>query len=173
QRRPFEASVESLLALCGVRPILALLLQVHAHECRVLHGPRAEWPGRSGRGRRMTHRFFPSLLVLLFASGCAALIYQVVWFQLLGLVIGASAPSVGVLLGTFMGGLCIGSVLPPLWIRPERHPLRVFAMLDAGIDTHGIVVLHALPGLEALYGALAGGGAGIALRAVVAALCLL
>src|SRR5690606_28035114 len=121
----------------------------------------------------MNDRVFAPLLALLFASGCAALIYQVVWFQLLGLVIGASAPSVGVLLGTFMGGLCIGSVLLPRWIRPERHPLRVFAMLEAGIGALGLVVLHALPGLEALYGALAGGGAGIALRAVVAALCLL
>ncbi|HEY5567909.1 MAG TPA: hypothetical protein VIM81_11800, partial [Gammaproteobacteria bacterium] len=53
------------------------------------------------------------LVVLFASSGCAALIYEVVWFQLLGLVIGASAPSLGVLLGTFMGGLCLGSVL--LW----------------------------------------------------------
>src|SRR5690606_15227259 len=121
----------------------------------------------------MNHRLFPPMLVLLFASGCAALIYQIVWFQLLGLVIGASAPSVGVLLGTFMGGLCIGSLLLPRWIGPDRHPLKVFAMLELGVGALGVVALHALPGLEALYGALAGGGAGIGVRAVVAALCLL
>ena len=41
------------------------------------------------------------LLVLLFVgSGCAALIYEIVWFQLLQLVIGSSAVSLGVLLGT-------------------------------------------------------------------------
>ena len=56
-----------------------------------------------------THRFFPLLLVLFVGSGCAALIYEIVWFQLLELVIGSSAISLGVLLGTFMGGMCRGS----------------------------------------------------------------
>src|SRR5690606_30899099 len=122
----------------------------------------------------MSGRAFVPLLALLTASGCAALIYQVVWFQLLGLVIGASAPSVGILLGTFMGGLCLGSVLLPRWIGTRRHPLRVFALLEAGIGLLGIAVLHALPGLEALYVGLAGfGGAGVPVRALAAALCLL
>ena len=45
----------------------------------------------------------PLLLVLFFGSGCAALIYEIVWFQLLQLVIGSSAVSLGVLLGTYHG----------------------------------------------------------------------
>ena len=57
----------------------------------------------------VSRRFFP-LVVLLFAgSGCSALIYEIVWYQLLQLVIGSSAVSLGVLLATFMGGLCLGS----------------------------------------------------------------
>jgi hypothetical protein len=44
------------------------------------------------------HRFLPVLLVLFFGSGCAALIYEVVWLQLLQLVIGSTAVSIGVLL---------------------------------------------------------------------------
>jgi len=51
------------------------------------------------------------LLVLFVGSGCAALIYEVVWFQLLQLVVGSSAVSLGVLLGTYMGGMCLGSLL--------------------------------------------------------------
>src|SRR5262249_20152293 len=47
----------------------------------------------------------PLLLVLFVGSGCAALIYEIVWSQMLELVIGASAISMGVLLGTFMGGM--------------------------------------------------------------------
>ena len=40
-----------------------------------------------------------ALLILLFAgSGAAALIYEIVWFQLLQLVIGSTALSLGVLL---------------------------------------------------------------------------
>jgi spermidine synthase len=38
------------------------------------------------------------LLVLFFASGCAALIYETVWFYLVQLVVGASSISVAVLL---------------------------------------------------------------------------
>jgi len=36
-------------------------------------------------------RFLPGLFLLFVGSGCAALIYEVVWFQLLQLVIGATA----------------------------------------------------------------------------------
>ena len=44
-----------------------------------------------------------TLVVLLFiGSGAAALIYEVVWQQLLQLVIGSSTVSLGVLLGTYM-----------------------------------------------------------------------
>jgi spermidine synthase len=60
-----------------------------------------------------SRRFLPVLLLLFVGSGCAALIYEVVWFQLLQLVIGSSAISMGVLLGTFMGGMCLGSFILP------------------------------------------------------------
>ena len=58
-------------------------------------------------------RILPLLLVMFVGSGCAALIYEVVWFQLLELVIGSSTVSLGILLGTFMGGMCLGSILFP------------------------------------------------------------
>ena len=61
--------------------------------------------------------YLPVLLALFVGSGCAALIYEVVWFQLLQLVIGSSAISLGVLLGTFMGGMCLGSYLLPRYIQ--------------------------------------------------------
>ena len=73
-------------------------------------------------------RFLPVMLLLFVGSGCAALIYEVVWFQLLQLVIGSSAVSLGVLLGTFMGGMCLGSFLLPRYIdarAPSAAGLRV------------------------------------------------
>ena len=66
-----------------------------------------------------THRFLPLLLLLFVGSGCAALIYEIVWFQLIELVIGSSAVSLGVLLGTFMGGMCLGSLLLPKVVSPN------------------------------------------------------
>ena len=47
---------------------------------------------------------FALLLMPFVGSGCAALIYEIVWFQMLQLVLGSSAVSIAVLLGTFMGG---------------------------------------------------------------------
>src|SRR5262245_28177287 len=63
--------------------------------------------------QRPAQRLLPFLLVLFVGSGCSALIYEIVWFQLLQLVIGSSALSLGVLLATFMGGMCIGSLVMP------------------------------------------------------------
>ncbi len=60
--------------------------------------------------------YLPAVLLLFVGSGCAALIYEVVWFQLLQLVIGSSSVSLGVLLGTFMGGMCLGSFLLPRYV---------------------------------------------------------
>ena len=86
-----------------------------------------------------SRRFLPLLLVLFVGSGCAALIYEIVWFQLLQLVIGSTAVSMGVLLGTFMGGMCIGSLALPKYVSARRHPLRVYAALELGI---GVVGAH-------------------------------
>jgi spermidine synthase len=116
----------------------------------------------------------PLLLVLFMSSGCAALIYEIVWFQLLQLVVGSSAVSLGVLLGTYMGGMCLGSLLLPRYVSARKHPLRVYAIIEAGIGVCGLLVLLILPLLDHLYAAVGGSGLfGILMRAVVAAICLL
>src|SRR4051794_23122708 len=121
-----------------------------------------------------SRRFLPVLLVLFAGSGCAALIYEVVWLQLLQLVIGSTAVSLGVLLAIFMGGMCAGSLLLPRLVSARRHPLRVYALLELGIGTIGLVVLFGMPYVEAVYARHAGHGlAGILLRGAVAGACLL
>jgi len=119
-------------------------------------------------------RFLPLLLLLFVGSGCAALIYEVVWFQLLQLVIGSSAISLGVLLGTYMGGMCLGSLLLPRFVRTKLHPLRVYSAIELGIGICGILALILLPLINTVYAAIGGQGVfGIAIRAVIAAICLL
>ncbi len=116
----------------------------------------------------------PFLLVLFVGSGCAALIYEIVWFQMLQLVIGSSAVSLGALLGTFMGGMCLGSILLARWVSARRHPLRVYAALEIGIGIIGICVLFEMPIVGSLYSTYVGHGlAGTLLRGLVAAVCLL
>src|SRR5688500_3813606 len=94
------------------------------------------------------------LLLLFVGSGCAALIYEIVWLQLLQLVIGSSAISLGVLLGTFMGGMCLGSLLLPRYISSEQHPLRVYAYLEIGIAIFGLVILWGMPLFSSAYTSL-------------------
>ena len=119
-------------------------------------------------------RYLPALFLLFIGSGCAALIYEIVWFQLLQLVIGSSAISLGILLGTFMGGMCLGSLLLPRMISARRHPLHVYAILEAGIGLFALLILVGMPLVGGLYTAWAGGGvAGIVLRAIAAGVCLL
>src|ERR1700677_5268566 len=90
-------------------------------------------------GPGASRQFLPVLLVLFVGSGCAALIYEVVWLQLLQLVIGSNAVSLGVLLGTFMGGMCVGSLLLPRLVSTGIHPLRVYGLLELGIGAMGIL----------------------------------
>ncbi len=75
--------------------------------------------------------------LLLFAgSGCAALIYEIVWFQLLQLVIGSSAVSLGLLLAAYMGGLCLGSVALPRLVSTRQSSdarLRGSGVGDGGV----------------------------------------
>lgn len=118
--------------------------------------------------------FLPVLLLLFAGSGCAALIYEIVWLQLLQLAVGSSAVSLGVLLGTYMAGMCLGSLLLPRLVSRSQHPLRVYAKLELGVGIFAIIVLFLIPMLDSLYAAIAQHGfQGVFLRALVAAVCLL
>src|ERR1700690_3324071 len=93
----------------------------------------------------------PLVLLLFVASGCAALIYEVVWYQMLQLALGASAISLGILLATFMGGLCLGSWYLPRLAGRDSHPLRVYALIELGIGICGLLVLWGLPLIDNVY----------------------
>lgn len=120
-------------------------------------------------------RYLPLVALLFAGTGCSALIYEIVWYQLLQLVIGSSAVSLGVLLATFMGGLCIGSLfMPRLLARRKDHPLLAYALVEAGIGVFGLLVLYLVPLADVVYAAAVGHGMpAILLRAFVCALCLL
>src|ERR1035437_2412663 len=122
-----------------------------------------------------SRRFLPLLLLLFAGSGCSALVYEIVWYQLLQLVIGSTAVSLAVLLATFMGGLCLGSLaLPRIRSLGGRHPLRVYALVEMGIGVCGILVLFGMPLVDRVYVAAVGHGLpAMLLRAVAAAACLL
>jgi spermidine synthase len=120
-------------------------------------------------------RFLPILLILFAGSGCAALIYEIVWYQMLQLAIGSTAVSMGFLLAAFMSGLCLGSIgWPRLSRYAHVHPLRVYAALEAGIGVLGILVLFGVPYIDRAY--IIGFQSGLSnevLRGLLATICLL
>jgi spermidine synthase len=119
-------------------------------------------------------QWLPVLLLLFIGSGAAALIYEIVWFQMLELYVGSSAVSVGVLLATFMGGMCLGSLFLPRIISRAIHPLRVYALLELGIGVIGLMLLVVMPVVGRVYTAWGGYGvSGYLLRGLAASICLL
>jgi len=114
------------------------------------------------------------VLLLSFGSGVAALIYEVVWFQLLELVIGSTTVSLGMLLATFMGGMCLGSLMLPRLASAQSNALRMYALIELGIGVFGILVLHLAALAGSVYSAWSGYGVkGFLFRGAVAAACLL
>src|SRR5258706_12329696 len=84
------------------------------------------------------------LVALLFAgSGASALIYEIVWYQLLQLAIGSTAVSLGVLLAPFMGGLCIGSLARPRIVKATDsfcgHPFWTVSVIEFLIGVPALI----------------------------------
>lgn len=121
-----------------------------------------------------TRKFYPFVLCFFIGSGMAALIYEIVWFQLLEFVIGSTAASLAVLLGTFMGGMCLGSLAFAYIIPRSFHPLRVYAAIEFGIGLIAILVLYFLPLAADLYSSIGSQGfTGMFFRALLCAAFLL
>jgi spermidine synthase len=123
-------------------------------------------------------RFLPVLLLLFAGSGCSALIYEIVWYQLLQFAIGSTAVSLGFLLATFMGGLGLGSWLLPRMFRKidggRNHPLRLYALIEAGIAACALLELVLIPLINGAY--VAGFRSGLSneiLRGILCAIVLL
>ena len=110
------------------------------------------------------------LVLLMFGSGCAALVYEIVWFQLLELIIGSTAVSLVVLLSVFMGGTCLGSMFAMAFAKRVGSVLRLYAALELAIAICGTTILTVLPHIS---GALIRfGGSHLAARGALAAACL-
>ncbi len=115
-----------------------------------------------------------ALMLLFIGSGCAALIYEIVWLQQLSLVLGAAAVSIAILLTSFMGGMCLGSLALPKFVSPRWHPLVVYAVLELLIAVSGVAILGLLPIVGRMYWSLGTPGASdLPMRAVVALALLL
>jgi spermidine synthase len=96
-----------------------------------------------------------ALVGSLLLTGAAGLIYQVVWFRVLGLVFGVTVHATSAVLAAFMGGLALGSFLAARWADRVKNPLLVYGVVEAVIGVLGLLSLPALSQLQPLYRTLA------------------
>lgn len=84
------------------------------------------------------------LAAMLFLSGAAALVYQVVWVRQLSLIVGAEIYSITVAVSAFFAGLAAGGALLGRVADRWKHPLLLYCMLESGVALAGMAATIAL-----------------------------
>jgi spermidine synthase len=96
-----------------------------------------------------------AVLAAIFAfSGATALIYEIVWTRLLGLLVGHTTYGLTTVLAAFMAGLGMGGWWGGRLAGRVRSPLRAYALLEAGIAIAGVGIGPLLLALEPAFGAV-------------------
>ena len=93
----------------------------------------------------------PIVLAVFFASGAAALVYEVVWTRSLSLVFGITTYATATVLATYMGGLALGSWYFGRWIDAGRRPLMVYAALEVAIGVYALLVPLIFDAVQPIY----------------------
>ena len=93
---------------------------------------------------------------LLFFSGFAALVYQVLWMRDLAIVFGNSAHAAAVDLAVFFAGLAAGAALFARFAGDIRNPLRAYGLLELGIAASALLFFVLLDAYRGIYGSLYG-----------------
>jgi spermidine synthase len=89
--------------------------------------------------------------IFFFTSGAAALMYEVVWLRLLGLVFGNTTYAISTVLATYMAGLGVGSYFLGRYADRWMRPLRAYGILEIGIGTYAAFTFPILYGIQFLY----------------------
>lgn len=134
-------------------------------------------PSSDGEMQHIVVGLPPRLLLLLYAcSGVTSLAFEVLWARMLTLQFGASTFGVVITVAAFMAGLGIGSLAGLYGLVRVAHPLRLFALLEAGIAGFALLLPMLLQSLETSVNAAAPGigvGAWHLLQGAVSLGCLM
>jgi spermidine synthase len=91
------------------------------------------------------------IMLMMFASGCAGLIYQVLWMKQLGLLFGSTAHATSITLAAFFAGLGCGSWWWGKRTGKSSNPLRLYAKLELGIVLTALIYFVILKIFYAVY----------------------
>ncbi len=90
----------------------------------------------------------------IFVSGLSALIYQLIWVRLLGLVFGVSSFAVATVVAVFLLGLGLGSYFFGNWSERTPNPLRTYMFVEVGIAVASVasyLIIQHLPVYQYLH----------------------
>lgn len=87
-----------------------------------------------------SNKLFRLAAICFLFSGATALIYEVLWARMLGLVFGATTIAISAVLAAFMGGLATGSAVGGNFAKRLRNPLRAYAVIEIGIGLYALIV---------------------------------
>jgi spermidine synthase len=103
---------------------------------------------------------FALLIALFFISGASGLIYEVVWLRMLIRAFGITVYAVSTVLGVFMAGLALGSVVAGRYLKGRVGLLRYYAVAEIAIGLTALLSTLAIGALPAVFARLVGGGSG-------------
>lgn len=83
--------------------------------------------------------------LLLFASGAAGLIYEVLWARGLAVALGSTAVAQAAVLGAFLAGLALGNARLGAVAERSRDPVGLFARLELGVAAWACASVFLLP----------------------------
>ncbi len=92
------------------------------------------------------------VLALFLVSGAAGLLYEVLWSRQLAHVLGGAYPAVVAVVATFLGGLALGASLGARWAERTARPLRLYALLEAGIGLYALAFPFLLAAADPVHG---------------------
>ncbi len=82
--------------------------------------------------------------LLLFVSGAAALVYQVLWIKQLSLVVGVEVYAITSGISAFFAGLALGGWAFGRFADRLQRPVLLYALLELGVAALGIAATHGL-----------------------------
>ena len=90
-------------------------------------------------------------------SGFAALLYETAWLREFSISFGTSDQALSIVLGTYMGGLAIGSLIASRFADRLRRPLLTYGLLELGIAVSALAVPCVLQVVRSIQIATFGG----------------
>lgn len=92
--------------------------------------------------------------MLLFVSGGAALVYQVLWVKQLSLVVGVDVYAVTTGISAFFAGLALGSLMFGRWADRLQRPVLLYAGLESVVALLGVAATLGLAHSAGLFARL-------------------